>query len=949
MAGGLYDIESGTELAPEEVSQAFAEGRLGVDGSQPLIVTNETGRRVEVKASDRMGEELGKLLTQGFRLETPEETRQVELEKEGERHPYLGIAEAGLRGVTLGLSTPLLDAALGPEYTERAASRRDALEGFGTIAEVGGAVIPAIASGGALGYTPAGLLARGAESAGAALERNLLARGVGAGVSKVVGLAAEGTIDGAVSSVGAEISEATLGDIEVTAERLLAAGGIGALLGLGGGAGAGALGVGARKGARAIADRRAAKLAGKVDDGLESMAVPSMADEIGAKDAGYFEILPDSIVEKVGVATQDPEIVTAAIRDKNFRAAILNRDSVKNSLNKRLREDLQASLDTDHLTKKLFAGDPKTHNVYNDVPNNLKAGEKARADFEAIVADYYHGLDQLNAKGWLQPKQYDNLRKELDYTRDLVNKGFSPDGHNAESFLAIENFKRSADARRKRITNAERKRGFNFGEGETSPQLKAMSAELGDRLRKHLENREFYGEAARKQAERNAAGHSVFSTNQGFLQKLVKNTGEGLGPEDWDVEYRVIDGTKADSFLEDLLDPNKEFDVDQVRRNLVAREKLLDTIQKNGEVPDYFHEDEFLKAQSDIKRAIGTLDEAKEMLGKIGRFETVEKAGAELSKLSSPASTVGQWIGGGIGGALGGFAGAGVGGAIGSTLPKLLGLAVNPAELVKTVGRLEALAQRSNTVQTTVRDRTSAAVSQLAKPRAERRVAGRISRSVVRGAVQDRASEREKARKVEKRISELTKDPMRVVDALAYQSRSVSRVAPATTAAYQRQSLKALEFLRSKLPPASRTPNTIQPHLNKSLWDAKTVDKFSRYLEVISDPTRAITALERGKLSEEHVEVLKAVYPTLYQEMRTAASEEISRHGDEFPYDSVVQLSLLLDIPGHPTMSPEFQTTLKTIREKVAKDAEQSIPPPSRQKPISVPKSFVDRLSGGLQ
>jgi hypothetical protein len=935
MGPGLYDIESGESIAPENAAAALAEGRLGVDGSRPLTVVSDSGRRVEIPAGENVGQELGKLLATGFRIETPGEAQAVAVEDEAAKHPYLALGEAALRGATLGLSSPVLDATLGDEYTEGAAARRNVVEGYGTLAEVGGALVPALASGGALGYTPAGLLTRGAETAGAALERSLLARGVGQGVARVAGMAAEGTLDGAVSSMGAELSEATLGNTDVTAERLLAAGGFGALLGLGGGVAGAGLAAAARKGGRSLSEMRAARAA----DAAAPPVVP-----IGSSEAGLFELVPDSMVEAAIARSPDGEILRKAVGDKSFRAKLLDKDNVKNDLNKRLRDDLQASLDTDHLARGLFAGGPKRANVLAEVPTDFKRGLAAKADFQAIKNEYAQQLEELNSKGWLKKQQYDNLKKELAYTESLTESAFGSGGVTGEGFLAIENLKRAADARRLNISNSKAKRGYNMAEGEVNPKLKEMSTALGDRLRKHLENQGFYGEAARKQAERNAAGAAVFGTNQGLFRKLIAYTGEGMGPAAWDEELRVIDGGKMDSFLSDVVNPNKEFDVDQVRRNLVAREKLLDTVQKNGEIPDDYSPEQFAKAHEDIKRAITTLDEAKDVLGKISRFEDVEKAGAELSNITSMASNVGKWVGGAAGFTVAGPMGAAVGGTLGAGLPKLLGLAVNPGELVRTVGRLEALSQRSGGVAKSAQERTVEAVRRLSKPKADRRVMSRTRRVVVR----DRAQERERARKVESRLTALQQDPQRIVDALAYQTRSISDVAPATAMAYQQQMAKAVGFLRSKLPPSAASANLLQPTLNKSLWDSETIDKFGRYLDVLSNPASAVDALESGKLTEEHVEALKAVYPSLYQEMREAAAAEIATHSDEMPFDSVVQLSLLLDIEGHPTMSQSFQATLADVRKKTEQEAQQNTTPPSQRKPIEVKQSFVDRLSGGL-
>jgi hypothetical protein len=300
---------------------------------------------------------------------------------------------------------------------------------------------------------------------------------------------------------------------------------------------------------------------------------------------------------------------------------------------------------------------------------------------------------------------------------------------------------------------------------------------------------------------------------------------------------------------------------------------------------------------------------------------------------------------------MGGFAAGPLGALAGGAVGKAVSMGSRPVTLLKTVARMEAIAQRSRGAVEEVRTRTQGAVRRLAKPRSERRVSSIAAKAVSRAAIQsnERDSQRKRARNVERRLTELQNDPLRIADAIAYQTKGMADVAPATSFALAQQVSRAVEFLRSKLPPAVSNPNMLQPGLNERLWDAPTVDKFARYLDTISDPKHAISELEKGQLSPESVEALKAVYPNLYNEMRVAVAEELAKNSEEMPFDSVIQLSLLMDIDGHPSMTPAYQAVLAESRQKHDEQTKKQTMAPSRMKPISVPKSLTERLSGGLE
>lgn len=939
-----YDAETGQELGDDELESAFASGRLAVDTSDaPIIVRDPNGTRLQLTGDDAAGK-LGDYLTNGYSVETAAQTAQTQMRLEAGAQPFQAGAEAVARGVTLGLSDVAGEALLGDDYAQRAAIRKDSLEGYGTGIEIAAGVLPALATGGtslgarALAATPAGLVARGSAALGASLERTLVARGVGQGVARLAGMAAEGGADGALSGVGEALSEASLGNVEVTAENLLASGGLGALLGAGAGGLFGGASMAAGKSAREIADRLAARSTGETV-------------ERGAREGGFFKYVKDKATDAVITrGSQLLNIDEATLRrgfdEPSVRADLLNADQVKETFNKRLRDDAQQMLDNAVHVRRVYAGDIKSSNLAKDVVQDPAKGRAAFAEAQEILNRHQGKLSELYDRGLIKKADMARYESDIRITRDSLEKSFGVDaGENWKGYQALENLKRSADQTRKRLGG---KGGGSVAEREGIPALQAEVGELGDNLRKLLEREDLFGEAGAKQASRNAALHKALQTSKEFQGRLVRGTGESVEPDYWEIEKVVLDGDKADGFINNLLNPNREYTNDQVKRHLNDMADMYDTVLRNDDVPDELV-GRFRDAAEGARRMLKTIDEAEQRLGVIGKFEAAAKAEQELGGLVGGVGNIAAIVGG--------FAGGGIGAAAGAAAGKALNIAARPVSMLRAMARMEAIAARSKGVQTEVRQTTSKAVRRLMAPRNERKgigLARAAMRIPARVVVNERSERRRKARDIETKLLALQSDPLPMVEALGYQTAELATVAPGTALALAQQANRAVEFLRSKLPPPSTTPHLLQPQLNQRTWDAASIDKFERYLETVKDPQSALDDLSRGRLTAEQVEVLKAVYPSLYNEMRVTVAAELAAHGQEMPFDSVVQLSLLMDVTGHPSLTPEYQAVLAQAREKNSQGGgpdspQQATVPPSKFKPMTVQKSLSERLAGGLE
>jgi hypothetical protein len=222
----------GTPVPDDDLLPGLAEGRVGFQAGVPVKLRSVDGNDREVD-----GANVGAALRAGYSWIPREEVDEAERNAQYGTGAQTALAagEGLLRGATVGLSDPALVALLGDDYRKDAAARRETAGPIATVSEVAGGVVPSLLSGGSgtvgtiARLTPAGRLAASGMAITNATSRALsaapaLVRGAAAGT-------AGGAFEGAIVGGTLAGSDAALGDKELTAEKLMAAGLEGALLG----------------------------------------------------------------------------------------------------------------------------------------------------------------------------------------------------------------------------------------------------------------------------------------------------------------------------------------------------------------------------------------------------------------------------------------------------------------------------------------------------------------------------------------------------------------------------------------------------------------------------------------------------------------------------------------------------------------------------------------------
>lgn len=187
-------------------------------------------------------------------------------------------------------------------------------------------------------------------------------------------------------------------------------------------------------------------------------------------------------------------------------------------------------------------------------------------------------------------------------------------------------------------------------------------------------------------------------------------------------------------------------------------------------------------------------------------------------------------------------------------------------------------------------------------------------------------------------IIDLSSRPEKMVDTLSNKFERITSVAPNTSQYLMLNAIKAINFLRSKLPVGMEDPRTLSA-LKTSKYEPSSIElaKFERYLEAIENPLSALEDLEQNALTREKVEAIKAVYPALYAKIQEVTLDKISKNPEKITYQKRLQLGVLLDIPADVSLLPENIAALQA-----------SHLDPRQQYDKREPGSSVNTTQGGL-
>lgn len=145
-------------------------------------------------------------------------------------------------------------------------------------------------------------------------------------------------------------------------------------------------------------------------------------------------------------------------------------------------------------------------------------------------------------------------------------------------------------------------------------------------------------------------------------------------------------------------------------------------------------------------------------------------------------------------------------------------------------------------------------------------------------------------------------NPETLMNDMADNSHGLFDAVPNITQGIHTAMSQAVAFLNSKLPhPANQMP--LSPDFTATKAQ-KT--QFGQYYNAVNEPLKALTQVKNGSLSNETMEALQAVHPQLLNEMKQKVTEHMNLDKvKEFPYARKLSLSKFLGQPLDTNMVPQ--------------------------------------------
>lgn len=721
------------------------------------------------------------------------------------------------------------------------------------------------------------------------------------------GALAGGAIEGAVFGANEAMAE----DPRQSAEHVLAAGAMGALLG----AGTGGLLHGAGRGlARVFGSVESNALTREAAELAQSSveAEKGTAAKFWDKLTGKVSSAPRELLEEVGpTGTRRAEAIAAAEGfDRWADETALKMQKLSN----------EASKARDAVIKTVTNREMRAEGIReltNDAWNNSERRKFAAAATKIIGDNLEEAVGSLRVVGKngdlpvysLLPA---SIKKQLAMVQRQTNhmlESFTPETDAAERYVSLHqlktNLQKTVDGMQ--ITANESQHLDSFERGAIRSAA-AKVEHIQEQLRQSLIDEKVWGkEVTGAYRELNEIWH------EGAIEAL-NNYGHQFqrwtGQRDYANQSRKIfedDPAKLLSSLKSIGTANGAIAERTMLDYLHHTDRLIEKIGSRFGLSDAEAQAVDV-ARGKFRELSELFEQARDRAGLADKFRRLEtyKAGGLLQ----------------VAPVLGGFVGSGPGAALGT----VLSAAGNPAATAKFVQGVSGTAR--NWVQTDV-------VDSLAKWVQSGGVKMRPPAGVLTSAAVETfqgkhaglgSAYQERARQL------LSADPTTLGQHLADTDSDTVVNAGAQASA-------ALSFLRDQLPPYLQSTTLLRSTRNLPISQPDLM-KFARVWGTIADPSTAVDDIKRGRFTPAQAQALKQIYPGIYDSIRAGVIQSIGAAdatGKPVPIQVREQLSILLDLDGagEPALSSRFAARVQQIQE-------QSKPKPKQRPPSAGPvKSII--------
>lgn len=862
-----------TQEKQNEIEQALSKAYQAATPSTRVPMQTRGGGYVTVDAND-----LQQALDAGAKIVPPEVYKKAENEAKygGLGTLWEASTHAAARGATMGATDygtiELARLIGGDELANKARERLAGLKEYHDIAspisELGGFAASTAATGGALGGLTkgAGLLARGARAIESAEGLGGIAARLGTNIVK------EAAIN-SLYETGEGISEAALGDHELTAESLLAHAKHGAVMGalFGGAFGVAGEGWRAFKGARAAeqlvkqtaeatAKRTAEELSTESAEQMAKLAKEKFGDVSDdfvkvAKQAHAEESLTDKLANKMisgRYGGTEDEAVARKIWDQR-NTAFRRADEVVEEAGIKMVNDINDMLKATKVVDQASWGAAKAEQMARLVdPNNVRMAQEAAEDAWRQGWAATSKLTALSDKGGsaLTTQSLENLTRDFRVDLDKIAARTETVDSVADLFTRLDKYKRDVS-----------KLAY---EGYTDAH-KVIKNELAGSLRSTLEDGAIWGEkAGSAQAAINLAKSEQIQATKQFQAALLKNMDTNAEFGDW-----VANPEKVGSHMSKLTNWKRALKEESVGRYLDTTDHMLDTV-----VEHYQLDSAALKEVQTAKKAIQQMRTNFAKTGAevqtINQFKALKRLEADVgeSSLLRKVPVVGY----------------------------LYDYFAKPMTTLERLSRAKDYAER---------------IQRRISKGSEGFFNGKdIKRSAGKKTLMSSDDVLEHMNQVDMMARDLEGTTNKITEGYSH----IGEFAPNTSSALSQTTLRAITYLAANKPNVM-VNSSITPGKDKPFISEQDRQEYSDRLDGIRDPMLMIEDLEEhGYTSKVMVDTVKAVYPKLFQQIETEWMKAAQTQKKEIPYAKKIQMSVLFGVPYDTTLSPEFMDALQHVQ-----------------------------------